>query len=261
MARKVDRPFVWANCALSLDGRLAYANGRPAPLSGPEDLARVQGIRAAVDAILVGSGTVLADDPSLRVHWELLGRTPSPALPVPARVILDSRGRVRPPARVLDGSIRTVVFTSRSAPGTGSSSAEQVRLGERNVPLPGALRWLYRNGLRSLLVEGGTGVMSSFLRGGWVDRFSFFVAPVLLGEGSSPALFSGPPAKGPRTTLGLKVEGSEPLDGGVLIWGRPRRVRPGAASPPKLGPEGRPFSPRPGKGVKTSRRPSGRDGA
>jgi riboflavin-specific deaminase-like protein len=261
MARKADRPFVWANCALSLDGRLAYANGRPAQLSGREDLARVQGLRSAVDAILVGSGTVLADDPSLRVHWELLGRTPSPALPVPARVILDSRGRVRPPARVLDGSIRTVVFTSRSAPRAGPGSAERVRLGERRVPLPSALHWLYQHGIRSLLVEGGSGVISSFLRGGWVDRFSFFVAPVLIGEGSSPALLSGPPAGGPRRTLGLEVEGNKPLDGGVLVWGRPRRVRPGAASPPELGPEGWPVSPRPGKGVKTSRRPSGRDGA
>ena len=81
------RPAVWINCAASADGRLAYAGGRQAPLSSPEDLRRVQQLRANADAILVGVGTVAKDDPSLRVHWDLLGL---PEGKSPTRIVVDS---------------------------------------------------------------------------------------------------------------------------------------------------------------------------
>src|SRR5579863_644650 len=101
-----NRPYVWVNCAVSADGRLAYAQGRRALLSGPEDLRRVQTLRAASGAILIGAGTVRADDPSLRVHWELLDRPPGPS---PLRVILSTDAGLPPKARVLDGSAPTLV--------------------------------------------------------------------------------------------------------------------------------------------------------
>ncbi|EQD29124.1 2,5-diamino-6-hydroxy-4-(5-phosphoribosylamino)pyrimidine 1-reductase, partial [mine drainage metagenome] len=111
MAGNPSRPFVWLNAAMSLDGRLAYAEGRRALLSGPEDLRRVQDLRRSLDAILVGSGTVLADDPSLRVHWERVVEDPPLRGAQPTRVVLDARGRLPSGARVLDGSLPTLVFT------------------------------------------------------------------------------------------------------------------------------------------------------
>src|ERR1700683_5231537 len=98
------RPEILVNCAVSLDGRLAYAGGRRARLSRPGGLRRGQWVRADGDAVLVGVGTVLLDDPSLRVHWEMIDR---PAGKNPARVVVDSNGRTPPTARVLDGSAPT----------------------------------------------------------------------------------------------------------------------------------------------------------
>src|SRR5208282_2019857 len=103
------RPTVWVNCAASLDGRIAFAGGLRAGLSSPEDLERVQRLRAEADAILVGVGTVVKDDPSLRVHWELLGRPPGKN---PTRVVVDATGRTPTNARVLDGSTPTIIATS-----------------------------------------------------------------------------------------------------------------------------------------------------
>ncbi len=112
------------NCAVSMDGRLALAGGARARLSSEEDLRRVQQLRAAVDAIVVGVGTVLLDDPSLRVHWELLGRPPGRN---PTRVVLDSRGRTPAGARILDETAPTVVAVGEanrrgSRPTSGPSS-------------------------------------------------------------------------------------------------------------------------------------------
>ncbi|HTT26201.1 MAG TPA: dihydrofolate reductase family protein, partial [Thermoplasmata archaeon] len=147
-----DRPFVWANCAMSLDGRLAYAGGRRARLSGPEDLRRVHALRADCQAIIVGVGTVRADDPSLRVKWELLDRPPGPG---PLRVVLDSRGTVPPGAKVLDGSQPTLIATVAGAPTAFPPSVETFGAGTDRVDLPMLLGELHRRGHRRVLVEGG----------------------------------------------------------------------------------------------------------
>src|SRR5580658_1766342 len=127
---RAGRPKVHLNCAISLDGRLAYAGGKRALLSGPHDLARVQQLRADLDAILVGVGTVVADDPSLRVHWDLLQRAPGRE---PLRVILDTQGRLPRTSKVLDGSQPTLVATSSACERVFPGSAEVVRFGETEV--------------------------------------------------------------------------------------------------------------------------------
>ncbi len=238
MAGNPSRPFVWLNAAMSLDGRLAYAEGRRALLSGPEDLRRVQDLRRSLDAILVGSGTVLADDPSLRVHWERVVEDPPLRGAQPTRVVLDSRGRLPAGARVLDGSLPTLVFTNLTSPGRYPPTVEVVREGTGRMPILRVLAGLWSRGIRSVLVEGGSVVLSAFLREGYVDRFTLFQAPVLIGEGSSPVLFGEPAASGAATALGLRLEGAVPLDAGCLLWGVPTRTQPGAPAPPALEPTG-----------------------
>ena len=158
-----SRPRVLLNCAVSIDGRLAYAHGRRALLSGPQDLARVMRIRASVDAILVGVGTVLADDPSLRVHWERIG---GPAGRNPTRVVLDSRGRTRPASKVLDGSAPTIIATATGCEQRFPPTVTALAVGHPRVDLPGLLEALCGRGITTLLVEGGAEVLAASFCGG-----------------------------------------------------------------------------------------------
>lgn len=222
------RPYVHVNCAISLDGRLAFAGGKRAPLSGPHDLARVQGLRAQLGSVLVGVGTVILDDPSLRVHWELLHRK---AGPPPVRICLDGRGRLPTSARLLDGTQPTIVATTKSAKRKYPAPVETILAGPGpEVDLPILLRALAARGLRGVLVEGGAHVIARFLRARLVDRMTVYVAPVLIGGNTAPSLMAGPESHSQEDWIELARESAEPLDDGVLISLRPRA--PPAIPPP-----------------------------
>jgi 2,5-diamino-6-(ribosylamino)-4(3H)-pyrimidinone 5'-phosphate reductase len=208
------RPFVHVNCAISVDGRLAFAAGRRALLSGPSDLRRVQRLRADLDAILVGVGTVIADDPSLRVHWDLLDENPGSG---PLRVVVDSRGRTPPTAKVLDGSQPTLVATAVDCGRAFPEGVEVLRTGQGHVELPDLLSRLPERGVRSVLVEGGARILASVVTGRLFDVLTVFVAPVIIGGPTAPPMVAvgEDPAGGPMSRLLLRR--SQPMDGGVLL--------------------------------------------
>jgi riboflavin-specific deaminase-like protein len=204
------RPGVHLNCASSLDGRLASPDGSPLRFSDEGDLRRVHALRAACDAILVGVGTVVADDPSLRVKPELA------AGPDPLRVVLDPTGRTPADARVLDGSAATLVVTGPDLARTDWRAAETVALpldGDGRLPVAGVLAELGRRGVASILVEGGAAVLRAFLESGAWDTFTLFQAPVLIG-GDGPQLWPGAPADPPWP---LRLQGVE-LAGAGALW-------------------------------------------
>lgn len=179
------RPFVHLKIAQSLDGRIAAVNGDSRWITDEAARKRVHAMRAASDAVIVGIGTVAADDPGLTVR-DVPGKNPF-------RVVLDSSLSVSPAARIFDPSDpeRTLVFcTSAADPekrgrieATGARVFETAAGKNGGVDLPEVLRTLLGLGLRSVLVEGGAGVFTSFLREGLCDRLSVFVAPVLIGKG------------------------------------------------------------------------------
>lgn len=180
---------VLLNCAASLDGRIALPGGAPLRISGPEDLARVHRLRAEVDGVLVGVNTVLADDPSLLVKWDLAGLPPARQ---PARVVLDSRLRTPKDARVRDGRARLVLVAAEGADGLKGDGADVVVAGARGktrVDLREALVALEALGIKSLLVEGGGTVLAAFLEAGLWDRLTVYQAPLLLGP-KAPSLFA-----------------------------------------------------------------------
>ncbi len=166
------RPWVILKTALSLDGKAAAASGRSRWVTGPEARATVHAMRAGVDAILVGAGTVLADDPALTAHGA--GRDP-------LRVVLAGRRPLPPTAKVFDGSAPTVLYRIK-----------------RPRDLSAALRDLARSGVGTLLVEGGPTVHASFLRAGLVDEARVFLAPKLLSGADDPN--TAPRLKAPRVT-------------------------------------------------------------
>src|SRR5207244_12676279 len=150
-------PRVIINAAMSVDGKIALPDGQAARLSNDEDVWRVHQLRSKVDAILVGVGTVLADDPKLTIKPEFAkGRNP-------LRVVLDSHGKTPVGAHVLDGSAPTVIVTSDRSERV-FPHAEVLRCGKGDVDLTPLLDRLAEGGGREVVVEGGDTVGRAFLQ-------------------------------------------------------------------------------------------------
>ncbi len=213
------RPTVWVNFAASEDGRIAYAGGLRARLSSPEDLRRVQQMRANCDAVLVGVGTVLRDDPSLRVHWDVLGEPPGPS---PARIVVDSRGRTPAGARVLDGTARTLVATAEGCSRTFPAGVEVIVAGRDRVDLGALFERLPGLGVRRLMVEGGSEILTSVFRARLFDRCTVYHAPVIIGGRTAPSVAAGAETVGDAQAVHLALVGVERLGEGYLATYVPR---------------------------------------
>src|SRR5918911_5600864 len=176
------RPYVVLKYAQTVDGRIATLGGDAKWISGERERRISHGLRAACDAVLVGVGTATIDDPQLTVRL-----VPGPS---PLRVILDSTLRLPATARVLDDRAGTVVVTTersteerRAALRARGVGVCTVEVGPRGVDLPAALAALHALGIRSLLVEGGARVITSFFGEKLADRLVIGIAPTILGAG------------------------------------------------------------------------------
>jgi diaminohydroxyphosphoribosylaminopyrimidine deaminase/5-amino-6-(5-phosphoribosylamino)uracil reductase len=179
------RPFITMKAAVSLDGKVAAGAGQRTPLTGPEANVAVHRERAEIDAIAIGSQTVVVDDP------ELTPRIAYRRRPL-ARVIFDRRLRTPPAARIFTTLDRGPVIVATTATDDASrrrAEALEARGAsiERVSPdepfLECVLRRLAAGGVLSMIVEGGPTLHDGFWRAGLVDRLQLFVAPVMLGEG------------------------------------------------------------------------------
>jgi GTP cyclohydrolase II len=178
------RPYVVVKYAQTLDGRIATASGDSKWISGDEERKLSHALRAACDAVLVGVGTVLADDPQLTVRM-----VPGAS---PMRVVLDSTLRLPARARVLDQAAWTVVVTTARSSPVRRMELQSQGVGLTVVPpgpgggidLRAALEKLRAMGVRSLLVEGGARVITSALSEGLADRLVVGIAPTLIGAGT-----------------------------------------------------------------------------
>lgn len=212
-------PFVVLKLALSLDGKIATRTGRSRWITGPESRRAVHSLRARYGAILVGVGTVLADDPSLTVR-EAEG-------PQPVRIVLDSDGRIPLGAKVLSPGAKTVVATTdRMPPGVAAElrdrGAEVWRLPDDRgrVDLRALLRRLGEE-TDSLLVEGGSEVAWSFLSQGLVHKIAFFYAPRILGGRAAVPAVGGEGVGDPSRALRVRDLAIERVGEDFLVTGYP----------------------------------------
>jgi len=213
---------VVVNAATSVDGKLATRRREQLRISGPADLDRVDALRAEVDAVLVGVGTVLADDPSLTVDDpERLDAREAAGRPrQPTRVVADSRARTPLDARVLDGTAPSVVLVSRAADLDAVSALEAagttvVTAGEGRVDLSAGLAALAPLGVDAVLAEGGGELVFSLFEAGLVDELSVYVGSLVIGGRDAPTLADGEGFV--EAFPGLTLESASPLDDGVLL--------------------------------------------
>ncbi|MET7531532.1 bifunctional diaminohydroxyphosphoribosylaminopyrimidine deaminase/5-amino-6-(5-phosphoribosylamino)uracil reductase RibD [Streptomyces goshikiensis] len=175
------RPHVLWKYAATLDGRIAAADGTSRWISSPESRADVHRLRAEADAVVVGSGTLRADDPHLAVR----GRPGTDPADQPLRVVLDTRATVRPGARVLDDAAPTLIAVAEDADTGHLPGVDLVRLpaDANGISVHALLAELHRRGVRSVLLEGGPTLAGAFVAAGAVDKVVGYLAPVLLGAG------------------------------------------------------------------------------
>lgn len=202
------KPFVIAQLGQSLDGRIATLSGDSRWINGHAALDHLHRLRANVDAVVVGIGTALADDPLLTVR-RVKGRDP-------VRVVIDPRGRLKADARCLapDGTTCIVVHAEGTAIPSGVQSLA-LPMTDRTIAPQDIVMGLFKLGMRRILIEGGATTVSAFVEAGVVDRLHVLVAPVILGSGitglSLPPIQRLDEARRPQTRIHV-------LDGGDVLF-------------------------------------------
>ena len=174
----VDDLVVIGQIGQSLDGRIATASGHSKYINGPAGLEHLHRLRSLVDAVVIGVGTALADDPQLTVRRV--------AGPHPARVVLDPKGRLAASAKVFAGDgVRRLLVTAEGTRCALPAKVEVVALPAAggNISPDAILAALAERGLRRVLIEGGADTVSRFLAAGCLDRLHVMVAPIIIGSG------------------------------------------------------------------------------
>ena len=212
---------VAVNAAVSADGKLSSRRRERIAISGEADFARVDRRRAAADAVAVGVGTVLSDDPSLTLFDEPhRADVHGPDAAPPARVVVDSRCRTPPGAAVLRGDAATYVLTSEAASDADrdaltAAGATLVTAGRERVDLTAAFEALTANGVDHVMVEGGGELIFSLFEAGLVDELSTYVGNLVIGGRDAPTLADGEGFV--EEFPGLSLDSVERVDDGVLL--------------------------------------------
>ncbi len=173
-----DGCYVLGRIAQSLDGRIATASGASHWISGQEDIVHMHRLRALFDALVIGAGTVRADDPQLTTR-EVEG-------PSPVRVVLDTNRRLHPDYRVFREGPETLLLCATDATGAdrvGQAPVMRLPRSGAGLDVTAVLAALAERGLRRVYVEGGGITVSRFLAAGALDRLHVTIAPLLIGSG------------------------------------------------------------------------------
>lgn len=214
------RPLVTLSYAQSLDGSIAARRGEQLILSGDDSSRLTHQLRARHDGIMVGIGTVLADDPRLTVR-HVAGKNPQP-------VILDSQLRIPSDAALIQSGLPWIATTDLAdSQRVAEYESEGIRMislphdPSGQVNLPAVLRYLKNSGIETLMVEGGARVITSFLAHRLVDLLVLTVSPLLLG-GLQAIERPIPGNGGPSVKEYLRIEDLETAKAGpdLIIWGR-----------------------------------------
>jgi 2,5-diamino-6-(ribosylamino)-4(3H)-pyrimidinone 5'-phosphate reductase len=220
----LPRPYTVVNMAMSADGKISSVARRQVRISGEGDRGRVDRLKAGSDAVMVGIGTVLADNPSLTVKsGELRAERVSRGLAEnPVRIVVDSRGRTPPGADILlkgpgERIIAVSLRAGHEAAGRFGGLATVLVAGREEVDLPLLMARLHDRGIGTLMVEGGGSLVASLFSHGLVDEFSTFVGNMVIGGREAPTPVDGGGFPGEKEFVRLSLMDVSRLDEGVLL--------------------------------------------
>ena len=213
------KPYVILNAAMTLDGKIATRTGS-SEISGPEDLERVHEIRKEVDAIMVGIGTVLADDPRLTVHKINARKEDNPI-----RVVVDNKARTPIDFRILNDDAETVIAVSSICDENNpdcdmeavarakeiSKKADVFYSSKESVDLVEFMEYLSSKGIETLMLEGGSTLNFSMIRENLIDEVKICIAPMIVGGKDSKTFFDGEGFDYMKDAVPLKLEKYYPL--------------------------------------------------
>ena len=188
-------PYVLLNAAMTLDGKIATATGS-SNISGKEDLERVHEIRKECDGIMVGIGTVMADDPRLTVH-----KIDAKPEDNPVRVVVDSKGKTPIDARITNSDAKTIIAIAREYKDDFISSEKYETFrkrgvkfffsGDKRVDLTSLMSYLHEEGIEKLMLEGGATLNFSMIKAGLIDEIRICIAPMVVGGANAKTFFDG----------------------------------------------------------------------
>lgn len=189
------KPYVILNAAMTLDGKIATQTGS-SNISGKEDLERVHKLRKECDAIMVGIGTVLADDPRLTVH-----KIDAKPEDNPVRVVVDSKCRTPIAARITNKDARTIIaganeykydfMVSDRYETFKKRGVDFFFSGDKRVDLSLLMSYLHEEGINKLMLEGGATLNFSMIKAGLIDEIRICVAPMVVGGANAKTFFDG----------------------------------------------------------------------
>ena len=193
------KPYVILNAAMTLDGKIATKTGS-SEISGPEDLERVHEIRKKADGIMVGIGTVLADDPRLTVH-----KIPSSKSDNPIRVVVDNKARTPIDFRILNDDADTIIavgsICDENNPDSDEDAVSRAKAisqkadvfysSKTPVDLVEFMDYLYSKGIKTLMLEGGATLNFSMIKDNLIDEVRICIAPMIAGGRDAKTFFDG----------------------------------------------------------------------
>ena len=213
------KPYVILNAAMTLDGKIATKTGS-SEISGKEDLERVHEIRKNVDGIMVGIGTVLADDPRLTVH-----KIDAKKEDNPLRIVVDNKARTPLNFRILNDDAETIIAVSslcdenfanadKEAVKRAKELEKKVNVyysSSETVDLIEFMEHLYSIGIESVMLEGGSTLNFSMIRDGLIDEIRICIAPMVVGGKDSKTFFDGEGFDYMKDAVQLELLNSFPL--------------------------------------------------
>jgi 2,5-diamino-6-(ribosylamino)-4(3H)-pyrimidinone 5'-phosphate reductase len=211
------KPYVILSAAMTLDGKIATKTGS-SEISGEKDLERVHKLRSDMDAIMVGIGTVLVDDPRLTVH-----KVPAKKEDNPIRVIVDSKAKTPLNSRILNADAKTIIAVGNNAdPFKINNLSDKVDVlvtnGEKDeVNLMELMDYLKNIGVNSLMLEGGATLNFSMFNEGLIDEIRVCVAPMIAGGKFAKTLVDGEGFDKMNDAVKLSFKESYILDGDLVL--------------------------------------------